>query len=118
MAVAIKPTLKLGDEGIHVNNLQTVLNMLGYLERDYITSVFDFRTEHAVKSFQSYWGLRIDGIVGPETWNALEAALGGEMAPPPDMWKHKLWDWITEHKVLSFLMLGGLGLCIYLAVKK
>ncbi|MBA7627714.1 hypothetical protein ES703_35181 [subsurface metagenome] len=113
MPVATKPTLKLGDEGIHVNDLQSMLWMLGYLEREYITSVFDFRTEHVVKSFQSDWNLRIDGIVGPETWAALEAAVEGELPPGKNF-----WDWIREHKVLSFLMLGGIGFCIYLAVKK
>jgi len=113
MAVATRPTLKLGDEGIHVNDLQTRLWMLGYLEREYITSIFDFRTEHAVKSFQSDWNLRIHGIVGPETWAALEAAVEGELPPGKN-----LWDWIREHKVLSFLMLGCIGLCVYLAVKK
>jgi len=113
MAVATRPTLKLGDEGIHVNDLQTRLWMLGYLEREYITSIFDFRTEHAVKSFQSDWNLRIDGIVGDQTWVALEAAIGGELPPGKN-----LWDWIREHKVLSFLMLGCIGLCVYLGVKK
>jgi len=113
MPIATKPTLKLGDEGIFVNNLQTILNMLGYLETGQITSVFDFPTEHAVKSFQSCWGLRVDGIVGEETWAALEAAIEGE--PPPT---RNLWDWIREHKVLSFLMLGCIGLCVYLGVKK
>jgi len=115
MAVATKPTLKLGDEGIYVNNLQTMLNMLGCLETAQITSVFDFPTEHAVKSFQSYWGLTIDGIVGEDTWVALEAALEG--VPPPIM-AGGIWKWIREHKVLSFIMLGGIGLCVYLAVKK
>jgi len=113
MPVATKPTLKLGDEGIFVNNLQTILNMLGYLETEQITSVFDFPTEHAVKSFQSDWGLRIDGIVGEQTWNALAIALGEELPEG-----RSLWDWIREHKVLSFIMLGGIGFCIYLAVKK
>jgi len=113
MLVATKPTLKLGDEGIFVNNLQTILNMLGYLETAQITSVFDFPTEHAVKSFQSDWGLRIDGIVGEQTWNALAIAMGGELP------SKTLWDWIREHKVLSFLMLGCcIGLCVYLGVKK
>lgn len=114
MAVATKPTLKLGDEGIHVNDLQSMLWMLGYLEREYITSIFDFRTEHAVKSFQSNWNLRIDGIVGPETWAALEAAVEGEL--PPE--RKGLWNWVREHKILSFLLLGLTGFVVYLAVKK
>lgn len=113
MAVITKPTLKLGDEGTSVQGLQTVLNMLGYLREEYITSVFDFRTEHAVKTFQSDYSLRIDGIVGEKAWAALGATVKGE--PPPGK---TLWDWIVEHKVLSFLMLGGIGLGIYLGVKK
>lgn len=113
MPIATKPTLKLGDEGIHVNNLQTILNMLGYLETGQITSVFDFPTEHAVKSFQSDYNLRIDGIVEEETWTALEAVSQGWYYPT-----RSLWDWIREHKVLSFIMLGCVGFCIYLGVKK
>lgn len=113
MAVTTKPTLKLGDESFLVNGLQTMLNMLGYLETEQITSVFDFPTEHAVKSFQADYGLRIDGIVGEETWAALDAAMEGELPPGKT-----LWDWIREHKVVSFVMLGVIGLCIYLAVKK
>lgn len=113
MAVITKPTLKLGDEGTSVENLQTILNMLGYLSEEYITSEFDFRTEHAVKTLQSDYSLRIDGIVGDKTWVALNVAAGGE---PPE--GKTLWDWIVEHKVLSFLMLGGIGLAIYLGVKK
>jgi len=113
MPVTTKPTLKLGDEGIHVNDLQSMLNMLGYLETDQITSVFDFPTEHAVKTFQSHWNLKIDGIVGEETWTALEATIGGELPPG-----RSIWDWIIEHKVTSFVMLGVIGLCVYLAIKK
>lgn len=112
MAVATKPTLKLGDEGIYVNNLQTILNMLSYLPEEYITSEFDLRTEHAVKSFQSDWGLKIDGIVGEETWAALEAAMRGEIP------SKGLWNWIRKYGLLSALIIGGIGLAIYLGVKK
>ena len=113
MTVAVKPTLKLGDEGIHVNDLQSMLWILGYLNKEYITSVFDFPTEHAVKTFQSAWGLRIDGIVGPETWATLEVAVEGGLPPG-----RSVWDWIREHKVVSFAMLGLIGVCVYLAFKK
>lgn len=116
MPVTTKPTLKLGDEGIEVNYVQIMLHMLGYLETAQITSVFDFPTEHAVKSFQSAWGLKIDGIVGEETWAALEAVSQGWYYPRP--WYMKLVDWIDSHKALSCLIAGGVGLGIYLAVKK
>lgn len=35
---------------------------------------FDERTEHAVRSFQQSRGLSTDGMVGAETWRALDAA--------------------------------------------
>jgi murein L,D-transpeptidase YcbB/YkuD len=37
--------------------------------------VFGRRTESAVKQFQGDKGLAADGIVGPQTWAALEAAI-------------------------------------------
>lgn len=117
MPVATKPTLKLGDEGIFVNNLQTILNMLGYLDTGQITSVFDFPTEHAVKSFQSDYNLRIDGIVGEETWTALEAVSQGWYYYPKP-WYMKLLGWMDKHRVSTCLIAGGIGLGIYLAVKK
>ena len=117
MAVTTKPTLKLGDESFLVNGLQTMLNMLGYLETEQITSVFDFPTEHAVKSFQADYGLRIDGIVGEETWAALEAVSSGEWVGPPPL-SYIIWTWIKHHKLLSCLIAGGAALGIYFAVKK
>lgn len=35
---------------------------------------FDERTEQAIRAFQQSRGLSVDGLVGPETWRALDAA--------------------------------------------
>ena len=113
--VASKPTIRLGDEGIFVSNLQTLLYTLGYLRSDNITGTFDYPTEHAVKTFQADKGLLIDGIVGPETWAAIENAVKGEKLPT-DI--EKVWEWIKAHKVLTGVLAGGTILGIYLIMRK
>lgn len=62
-------TFNQGSFGGHVKILQAVLNGRGYpLVAD---GVFGARTDAAVRRFQSDNGLRVDGLVGPQTWNAL-----------------------------------------------
>ncbi|NET15435.1 MAG: hypothetical protein F6K08_22655 [Okeania sp. SIO1H6] len=34
--------------------------------------IFGVATEEAVKKFQKYYGLTVDGIVGPQTWATLQ----------------------------------------------
>lgn len=57
-------------EGIDVRNVQERLKELGYYEGD-ITSIYDKETAEAVKNFQTELGLLADGVVGPDTWNAI-----------------------------------------------
>lgn len=65
-----RPTLKRGDRGDEVKELQTLLNDYGYSID--IDGIFGSKTEAAVKDFQHFVGLTVDGIVGPKTWAALE----------------------------------------------
>lgn len=109
-----RPTLTRGDEGWFVNNAQNVLKILGYYKEE-VTSTFDIITEHAVKSFQADWKLRIDGVVGPETWAALDKALIGE--PPPNG-PGGFVGWIQEHKLLSVAIVGGIIGGLYLVFRK
>jgi peptidoglycan hydrolase-like protein with peptidoglycan-binding domain len=64
--------LKSGDEGIAVLGVQTALNNLGYnVPAD---MKFDTETDLAVRDFQGRQGLKVDGIVGPNTFEALTEA--------------------------------------------
>ena len=57
-------------EGIDVRNVQQRLSELGYYHGE-ITGIYDRETAVAVTEFQSALGLMADGVVGPETWNAI-----------------------------------------------
>lgn len=69
------PTLKLKDEGNLVILMQTRLVQHGF--DIHVDGDFGPLTEKAVKKFQYTSGLIDDGIVGPNTWNAL---MGGVRA--------------------------------------
>lgn len=67
----IKTVLTKESEGPEVAYLQSLLKVLGYRERE-PNGVFNLDTDHQVKSFQADYGLRIDGVVDADTWEALE----------------------------------------------
>jgi len=67
------PVLKKGSKGEAVTRLQEGLLQLGYDPRD-VDGIFGPLTVKAVKTFQSNYGLEVDGVVGPNTWTALEEA--------------------------------------------
>lgn len=64
-------TLEKGDKGNEVVELQDVLQQLGYLTRDQVTGVYDNATVEAVKLFQQYNGLSVDGKAGSATQTKL-----------------------------------------------
>lgn len=73
-ATSTHPTLRKGDKGDAVRELQTVLAGRGYdLGKWGIDGDFGSATEKAVKAFQKDAGLTADGIVGQDTWAALGA---------------------------------------------
>jgi peptidoglycan hydrolase-like protein with peptidoglycan-binding domain len=58
-----------------VKRLQKLLVQAGIFPADEVADgKFGANTEDAVKRFQSSQGLNVDGIVGPNTWEALEQA--------------------------------------------
>ena len=67
------PTLSIGATGHDVRRLQRLFVMTKVLTPSGITGSFDAATEQAVKDFQQGEGLTVDGIVGPQTWQALPA---------------------------------------------
>lgn len=65
------PTLEQGVSSLAVAILQQLLTLEGYGANLPITGFFGDETNTAVLNFQQAIGLQQDGIVGPETWNAL-----------------------------------------------
>ena len=66
------PVIRRGDRGVDIVWVQSTLNLLGDgrgLETR--TQIYGSQTEAAVKRFQSRKRLKVDGIVGVQTMNAL-----------------------------------------------
>jgi len=68
-----RPTLRHGDRGAFVLDLQDQLEAIRYFSGR-IDGVFGNLTRQAVLAFQADHGLTVDGIVGPQTWGALKGA--------------------------------------------
>ena len=60
-----------GSTGSAVSKLQTVLNEHGYDLA--VDGIFGEKTRAAVRDYQQKNGLKLDGIVGKETWGSLLA---------------------------------------------
>lgn len=66
----VYPVLKKGSKGVHVSELQTILNKFGYGLA--VDGQFGPKTLEAVKAYQEEHGLVVDGKVGPKTWTELK----------------------------------------------
>ena len=66
-------TLKLSKTTMHgyaVKRLQEFLSLLGFFDGE-IDGVFGAKTHDALKAFQENAKLKVDGMCGPITWEAL-----------------------------------------------
>ncbi|MGB9376035.1 MAG: N-acetylmuramoyl-L-alanine amidase [Mycobacteriales bacterium] len=63
------PTVSTGQSGERVRTVQYLLKSRGYTIT--VDGAFGSGTESTVRSFQSSKGLAVDGVVGPQTWEAL-----------------------------------------------
>ena len=72
------PTLRQGARGAAVSQLQNRLRAHGYNVS--VDGDFGPATANAVRAFQRAKGLGVDGVVGPNTWRALN---GGAVSNPP-----------------------------------
>lgn len=69
-----KPTLRKGSTGEYVTLLQTKLIQMGYDLSPYgADGKFGNKTFEAVKAFQRDHGLSVDGVVGVNTWTAIDS---------------------------------------------
>ena len=69
------PLLRLNDISTYVLALQDALIFLGYLPENYLTGQFDNVTRNAVMKYQTENKLRVDGVVGCNTWQSLIARI-------------------------------------------
>jgi hypothetical protein len=76
-AAAGNGLIKKGMKGDSVSAIQRLLNISP------ATGVFDATTEQAVKNYQSSNGLKVDGIVGPETANSMIKGIEIKSTPKP-----------------------------------
>jgi N-acetylmuramoyl-L-alanine amidase len=66
--------LRRGDNGVVVLEIRSKLSRLGMLPSSSGEGSFDDACDRAVRDFQQRRGLQIDGLVGPETYRALDEA--------------------------------------------
>lgn len=93
------PTIAKGDKGPAVGKVQTILGVFP------VDADFGGITDGAVKGFQAAAGLSADGIVGPQTWKALEdlnkRKLAGSSGLRPDEVR-KICDLAKNSKIARY----------------
>ncbi len=71
-AVFSHPVLRPGATGNAVRRVQKRLTLAGY-DTGGVDGIFGSATEAGVKALQRASGLADDGVVGPQTWNAIDS---------------------------------------------
>jgi peptidoglycan hydrolase-like protein with peptidoglycan-binding domain len=66
------PVLTAGSSGLPVRRLQSRMSAVGF-DTGGVDGRFGASTEAAVKKLQQDFNLTVDGIVGPQTWNVVDA---------------------------------------------
>jgi peptidoglycan hydrolase-like protein with peptidoglycan-binding domain len=85
-----RPTLKMGSKGVPVRELQGALKLLGFYKGE-VDGTFAEATRKAVSGFQQAAGLKSDGVVDNNTWQALfpsttaSPQVTNASAPPPSI---------------------------------
>jgi peptidoglycan hydrolase-like protein with peptidoglycan-binding domain len=71
-AVFSHPVVRRGSTGLAVRRVQKRLTLAGY-DTGGVDGIFGAGTEAGVKALQRDSSLTQDGVVGPQTWNAIDA---------------------------------------------
>lgn len=83
MAGQVHPTLRLGSRGAAVKDMQQRLIAKHFgVGSSGADGIFGSHTDTAVRNFQAAHHLHIDGICGPNTWEALLASQPPPHGPP------------------------------------
>jgi len=86
--------------------VEAKLQSLGFFKGNPDT-YFDEKTEEAVKAFQQWANITVDGVVGPETWNALFSGAMVKKGPEPiKIDKRKV---LIAIGIIALIILGGRG---------
>lgn len=67
-----RPVLQMGSSGNLVRQLQQRLNELGWNAGETSSGIFGVNTKAAVERLQAAARIRVDGVVGVDTWAALD----------------------------------------------
>ena len=86
-------TLRKGDTGEDVRELQETLNKLSFWCGDQ-DGIFGSKTQKALKDFQTAYGLTADGILGPETRRMMGKATWQDKKEQPEKEQPVLRDYI------------------------
>src|SRR3954470_24712675 len=66
------PVLEAGATGLPVRRLQSRMSAVGF-DTGGVDGRFGAKTEAAVKALQQAYNLNVDGVVGPQTWQIVDA---------------------------------------------
>ncbi len=84
------PVFRIGSRGPQVMEIQALLKKIGY-DPGPIDGIYGNQTKTAVADFQRDNNLTVDGIIGPQTYNALQPLLLGYdtyyIQPGDTLWK-------------------------------
>ncbi len=72
-----KEALVIDSTGNQVELLQAILAACGHLRGSYVQGAFCRNTQRAVRRYQRFYELEVDGIVGPETKGQMEQSRCG-----------------------------------------
>lgn len=108
-AAQARETLKVGDQGTDVTNLNKQLGKLGYLPANYAkSSSYGQATFHGVVAYQKVRGLTRDGVAGAFTRQALKKSAQYNSRPQPKV-KSTASKWIEvslQQQVMKFVKNG------------
>lgn len=108
-AVSEGPNLKKGDISPNVSILKRRLAAEGYLA-DYPLeneAYFDNRLDRALRNFQLQNGLKIDGILGPNTRNALNVTADDRVGQI--IANMERWRWLTDDLGSRYILVNIAG---------
>lgn len=78
----VATSIRKGSKGEAVTQLQNDLNRLGFNVGN-VDGIFGEKTYIAVREFQQYYGLTVDGIAGEKTLDKIDQLVGRQEEPQP-----------------------------------